>query len=108
MGSNGGIQPAKMPRQRAIQIGVARDLSKEFIKSILLIEDVTKLAHRVRDAHQILTRNPNTDAMQKLVEHLPLERPYLPYVEHDVLVRIGLAPAESGRETIDRGEAASA
>ena len=90
-------QPRKLLR-RAIQIGFSRDLSQEYVKNILLIEDVTGLSHMVKDAHMVEGGKNREEAMQKLVSLLPFERPYVPHVDHEVLVRLAIAPGEPANE----------
>jgi len=103
-----GKEPRKMLRKRAIQIGFSKSLSEKYVQSILSIEDVTNLAHRIGNAHKELAKNPKSPVMQEIIPDLPEERPYVPHVEHDVLVKLALAPGAIAEEVarIGLGKAA--
>lgn len=93
-----GKEPRKKLRKRAIQIGFSRSLSEKYVQSILSIEDVSSLARRVGNAHQQLAKNPKLSAMQEIIPSLPIERPYMPHVEPEVLVKLALAPGAVAKE----------
>jgi hypothetical protein len=88
---DGGREPRRKLRERAIQIGLKGRLSEEYVRSVTSIEDVTGLAHRVRDAHRApRTRDETADAavaaaMARLAGELPHERAYTPRCDDDVL-----------------------
>ena len=86
-----GREPRRMLRERAIQIGLSRDLSERYVGSVLQIRDVTDLAHRVGDAH---AAKDVKAAMAALLRELPYERAYLPHCEYDTLVRLGMRRQE--------------
>ena len=84
-----------MLRTRAIQIGLSRSLSEQYVQeSIISVEDVTNLAVKVGHAHKELAKNPKLPVMQSIFPYLPIERPYIPHVEQD----LALAPGESAQE----------
>ena len=83
-----GREPRKMLRERAIQIGLSRDLSERYVGTICSIQDVTRLANRVGLAHR--TKDVKA-AMMDIQDSLPVERPYLPRCAHLELVRLGMA-----------------
>lgn len=89
-----GKEPRKMLRQRAIQIGLSKKLSEQYVESILEIQDVTALANRVGAAHKRLATNPksNDEIMQSIIPDLPVERPYIPHASEQVLVNLALVP----------------
>ena len=70
--------PKKSTQQRAIQIGLKGHLSELYVSSILSIEDVTPLAHRIKEAH---SQKNETDVRRNIAElssELPEEREYTP------------------------------
>jgi len=79
---NGIMQPRKLTRKRAIQIGLSAGLSEYYVENVLSIEDVTDLAHTIKAAHE----NPIP------LVPLPKERPYMPALSVDVLVKLGMLP----------------
>mmetsp|Transcript_46675 Transcript_46675/g.122578 ORF Transcript_46675/g.122578 Transcript_46675/m.122578 type:complete len:459 (+) Transcript_46675:126-1502(+) len=83
-----GRAPRRMLRERAIQIGLSKELSHRFVASILEIHDVTDLAHRVSEAHGAKDVQA---AMADLAQELPMERPYIPQCSTSDLVRLGMA-----------------
>lgn len=83
-----GRKPRRMLRERAIQIGLSRDLSIRYVKEVVAIEDVTALARRVGTAHQFKREVDMKQAMAELQPLLPAERPYMPSCEDDVLKRL--------------------
>lgn len=94
-----GKEPRKMLRTRAIQIGFSSRLSEQYASSILSIEDVTDLARRVGDAHKTLAMNPTSDIMEAVQPYLPVERPYIPHLDNDNLLRLALAPGLEAEKT---------
>mmetsp|Transcript_71302 Transcript_71302/g.133369 ORF Transcript_71302/g.133369 Transcript_71302/m.133369 type:complete len:254 (+) Transcript_71302:59-820(+) len=89
-GKGKGIEPRKCLRDRAIQIGLSRDLSERYVQSIISIADVTALAQQVGVAHHA---KDVTVAMRELQHLLPTERPYVPHCDDETLVRLQMAPA---------------
>eukprot|EP00435_Cladocopium_sp_Y103_P040627 s1444_g11.t1 len=87
--SGDGRAPREMLRRRAIQIGLKGSLSEFYVKSVIAIEDVTELAHRVQAAH---TAADSKTAMSQLLPELPVERPYLPALPVPVLTRLRMLP----------------
>eukprot|EP00050_Salpingoeca_kvevrii_P008723 m.304716 g.304716 ORF g.304716 m.304716 type:complete len:230 (-) comp17240_c0_seq1:253-942(-) len=85
-------EPRKMPRTRAIQIGLKGALSHYFVEHALCIDDVTELAHRVGKAHQA---KDQAAAMEELRADLPDERPYLPQCPDEVLMRLAMKPGNA-------------
>jgi hypothetical protein len=79
-----GKVPRKLLRQKAIQIGLRADLSATYVSSIIAVEDVTELAHKVGQAHQ----SGSTADIAGLLVELPRERPYMPHCSRDHLVRL--------------------
>ncbi|KAL7560281.1 hypothetical protein ACA910_016581 [Epithemia clementina (nom. ined.)] len=106
-----GKEPRRMLRQRAIQIGLSNQLSEIYVKSILEIQDVTDLAHRVGQAHAILLlaktkknkNNNDENPMEVLKPDLPVERPYIPHVSHEILADLAMAPGPAADETARLG-----
>ena len=84
-------EPRKLLRERAIQIGLSRELSERFARSILAVVDVSALARRVGDAHQ---SKDVRDAMEVIRAELPTERPYVPRCLPSELVRLRLMEPE--------------
>ena len=80
-----GKTPRRMLRERAIQIGLSKELSHQFVASILQVRDVTNLAHRLGKAHA--DKNLKV-SMAALAPELPVERPYLPRCDPVVLARL--------------------
>ena len=87
--SGDGRAPREMLRRRAIQIGLKGSLSEFYVKSVIAIEDVTELAHRVQAAH---TAADSKMAMSQLLPELPVERPYMPCCPAPVLTRLRMLP----------------
>eukprot|EP00049_Salpingoeca_infusionum_P018739 m.358583 g.358583 ORF g.358583 m.358583 type:complete len:238 (-) comp18190_c0_seq1:1421-2134(-) len=83
--------PRRMYR-RAIQIGVSGALSQLYNDSIVSIEDVSELAHRVGDAHR-MQRKAST-LPDDLLADLPIESMYEPRCSETVLERLALRPGE--------------
>ena len=81
-----------MMRTRAIQIGLARDLSKYYTDHIISIQDVTNLAKRIGAAHGLKGEKATTLAMDALQTELPHERPYLPDLPPMKLLELGMLP----------------
>ena len=91
-----GKVPRRMLRERAIQIGLSRELSERFVASIIAVHDVTELAHRVGAAHKA---KDVAAAMAELSPLLPHERAYLPHCEQADLVRLQMARVEAECES---------
>ena len=90
-GKGKSTEPRKMLRERAIQIGLSRELSERFTRSILAVVDVSVLARRVGDAH----RSEDVHAaMGMLRTELPAESPYMPRCTVQELVRLRLMKAQ--------------
>lgn len=87
-----GKQPRKMLRTRAIQIGLAGDVSQLYVDSILSIQEVTDLAHRVATAHRFKSKDDRMAALRALQPDLPVERPYMPQLPDSVLTSLALLP----------------
>uniref|UniRef100_A0A7R9WRE8 DUF4291 domain-containing protein n=1 Tax=Craspedostauros australis TaxID=1486917 RepID=A0A7R9WRE8_9STRA len=86
-----GQDPRKMPMTRAIQIGLSRDVSHLYVRSIRKIEDVTELAHQVHAAHQKAVNGKDAEeAMESARVDLPQEREYVPHMELEDLRKIGM------------------
>ncbi|KAK3261636.1 hypothetical protein CYMTET_29462 [Cymbomonas tetramitiformis] len=90
-----GRTPRMLLKRRAIQIGLKDSLSKHYVDSVVCIEDVTALAHRVQEAHQAKNNEASGAAMSELLPELPVERPYMPQCSHAQLVLLGLLPGET-------------
>lgn len=84
-----GKVPRKMLRRRAIQIGLKGSLSEMYVRSVVSIEDVTELAHRIHEAHNA---TDTKSAMSHLLPELPVERPYMPSCPEPVLARLRMLP----------------
>merc|ERR1712217_42879 len=98
-----GREPREMLRQRAIQIGLPRQLSEFYVSSIISILDVTELCHSVCEAH----RSKKKDAVAAVQPYLPLERPYMPDCSEQCLVQLGMLPGQtaSAIAKVGRGKA---
>ncbi|XP_075253931.1 uncharacterized protein LOC142345646 isoform X2 [Convolutriloba macropyga] len=96
--SSEGREPRKLTRGRAIQIGLKGRLNKLYVDSIISIEDVTELSHRVQKAHSQKTEVKVREEMEKLKEDLPLERPYLPQCTRETLVELKILSDECGKK----------
>ena len=83
-----GREPRRMLRERAIQIGLSRDLSEAYVAGVLSIEDVTPLARQVGVAHGNKDERQVKAAMTALLPQLPAERPYMPSCPGEELVRL--------------------
>lgn len=78
-------EPRKIPTgDRAIQIGLGGVLAKEYVESVVSIEDVTLLARRVGEAHERGLMD------EELTKEMPDERPYVPYCPRKVLRALGM------------------
>jgi len=86
-----GREPRRMLRERAIQIGLSRDLSERYVAGVLSISDVSDLARQVGVAHRNKDEWQVKAAMTELLPQLPVERPYMPSCPEEELVRLGLA-----------------
>jgi len=89
-----GKEPRKMLRRRAIQIGFRGKLSEQYVNSVISIQDVTQLSHKVGQAHAEKGKL-SEDAMAALLPELPVERPYLPACSPSDLVRLGMMRGET-------------
>jgi len=98
-----GKEPRMLSRRRAIQIGLKARLSELYVQSVLSIQDVTALAHRIFQAH----RSKKRDAMTELLPELPNERSYMPQCSHHRLAELGMLPGETAvaLSRIGRGKA---
>lgn len=86
-GRGHSAEPRKMLSERAIQVGLSRDLSAHFVASTTSIEDVTELARRVGEAH----RERDVPAAMRVLAtevSLPYERPYTPRLPPEELDRL--------------------
>ncbi|CAE7309541.1 PAO [Symbiodinium natans] len=99
--SGDGKAPRQMLRRRAIQIGLKGSLSELYVKSVIGIEDVTALAHRVHAAH---TAADSKLAMSQLLPDLPAERPYVPCCPEPVLQRLRMLPGGGPLHAKPRGK----
>eukprot|EP00747_Dinoflagellata_sp_TGD_P210753 gnl/TRDRNA2_/TRDRNA2_84008_c0_seq2.p1 gnl/TRDRNA2_/TRDRNA2_84008_c0~~gnl/TRDRNA2_/TRDRNA2_84008_c0_seq2.p1 ORF type:complete len:280 (-),score=42.20 gnl/TRDRNA2_/TRDRNA2_84008_c0_seq2:214-999(-) len=86
----------RMMRCRAIQIGLAGSLSELYVRSVISIQEVTELAHKVGVAHKAKTK----DAMSALLPELPAERPYLPRCPESVLVKLEMLPGKQVQKRV--------
>jgi len=87
---NGIMQPRKLNRTRAIQIGLSAELSEYYVENALSVEDVTDLAHTIKVAHETHTSHENKESIP--LSRLPKERPYMPALSVDILVKLGMLP----------------
>ena len=78
---------------RAIQIGLKGMLSEQYVASVLSIEDVTALAHKVCEAH--VSGATGGAGTEMLADVLPVERPYMPDCDRAVLTDLGVLPGET-------------
>ena len=85
-----GREPRKMLYRRAIQIGLSKELSETYVDNIRAVEDVTELSHRIEKAHAILSKDNKSEVMMSFVEALPRERLYVPQLDEERLVKLGL------------------
>ena len=68
------LEPRKMLRKRAIQIGLKGSFSRLYVESIVRIEDVTDLAKMVGEAHGVKNAKARQQAIEGLAPSLPVER----------------------------------
>lgn len=123
--SDGGKEPRRLEKVRAIQIGLKEELSEYYVGSIIAVEDVTELARRVHAAHQGKLTAPPGDqnggrgrssgggkkrlsgsalmeerqrqGMALLADRLPNERAYTPIgMSQEDMVRLRLRPNSGG------------
>ena len=85
-----GREPRRMLRERAIQIGLSRDLSERYVAGALSITDVSALAQQVGVAHGAKDERQVKVAIEQLLPQLPQERPYMPLCADEVLMRLGM------------------
>lgn len=104
MMSADGKEPRKMLRRRAIQIGLAGQLSEFYVQSTISILDVTELGHEICKAH----RSKETNSMAELRASLPEERPYMPQCSEKRLEDLGMLPGKMAEALarVGRGKAA--
>jgi hypothetical protein len=93
-------EPRKMLRDRAIQIGLSKNVSQFYVDHVISIQDVTELSHLVGDAHKMMNfkgrkAQEGEAAMLALLPQLPFERSYLPHCSEEVLVNLGMLPGDS-------------
>lgn len=104
LSSDNGKEPRKMLRKRAIQIGVKGRISELYVSSILSIEDVTPLAHKVGKIHSVLTSHKlKNNPMIELLSQLPNERSYIPHCSSDTLKQLGLLPGKTADDVYGLG-----
>jgi len=108
VGEKRPTQPRKMLRKRAIQIGVAQDLSALYANSILSIQDVTELAHKVGAVHNNKKAEEFKKGMDLLQCELPTEKPYIPRCSEATLQAIGLIPGPLAAKIINIGRGRAA
>lgn len=103
-----GKEPRRCLRGRAIQIGLKGWMSELYVRSVLSIQDVTELAHRIGQAHGSKKKGAAATLMAELLPELPLERPYMPGCADWRLVELGMLPGESAMAVarLGRGRAA--
>jgi len=103
-----GGEPRKQLRGRAIQIGLKGWMSELYVSSVISIQDVTELAHRVGQAHAAKKKGATAVAMALLHAELPTERPYMPRCAEQRLVELALLPGPqaSAAARLGRGKAA--
>lgn len=113
-GSNGRVQwdpgrdleswdgkvPRELLRDRAIQIGLKGSISELYVRSVVSIQDVTRLGQRLKEAHAAKSK----DAMQEIRSDLPTERPYLPCCKEDVLKRLQMLPGTRVPKPVRKGK----
>eukprot|EP00531_Pseudo-nitzschia_arenysensis_P004940 CAMPEP_0116114558 /NCGR_PEP_ID=MMETSP0329-20121206/44_1 /TAXON_ID=697910 /ORGANISM="Pseudo-nitzschia arenysensis, Strain B593" /LENGTH=261 /DNA_ID=CAMNT_0003607945 /DNA_START=31 /DNA_END=816 /DNA_ORIENTATION=+ len=100
----GRLEPRKLPRTRAIQIGMSGTLSEYYVSNLLSVEDVTELAHQIYDMHRMSRKKKgkktqkNEDEIQAL-QGMALynEKPYLSSSDKKHLVRLGMLPGEPAK-----------
>jgi hypothetical protein len=97
------VQPRRMLRTRAIQIGLAEILSEYYVDHIISIEDVTNLAHKVAKAHRLNGDKATHAAMEDLRTELPNEQPYLPLLPLETLRNLALLPGPAADEVAQLG-----
>eukprot|EP00121_Abeoforma_whisleri_P016186 Awhi_evm1s14862 len=90
-------EPNKMQKTRAIQIGIKGKISELYVDSIVSIQDVSQLAHRVHEAHKEKSLKKLKIKMNELLLDLPNERAYMPLCSNDVLERLGMLPGETAK-----------
>jgi len=109
LSTDNGKEPRKMLRKRAIQIGVKGRISELYVSSILSIEDVTSLAHKVGNVHSTMTSHKShTNPMVELLQHLPNETAYTPKCSASTLKQLGLAPGKTADDVFGLGRGKSA
>mmetsp|Transcript_6118 Transcript_6118/g.14852 ORF Transcript_6118/g.14852 Transcript_6118/m.14852 type:complete len:263 (+) Transcript_6118:73-861(+) len=94
--AKGRLEPRKLPRTRAIQIGMRGTLSEFYVSNLISVEDVTDLAHKVYSVHNDMRNNRAKEAKIQAFQDVSLqtERPYFPSCDMRHLVRLGMLPGE--------------
>uniref|UniRef100_A0A7S0UIY9 DUF4291 domain-containing protein n=1 Tax=Pseudo-nitzschia delicatissima TaxID=44447 RepID=A0A7S0UIY9_9STRA len=94
--NKGRLEPRKLPRTRAIQIGMRGTLSEFYVSNLISVEDVTYLAHKVYNVHNGMRNNRAKGAKMQAFQDVRLqtERPYFPSCDMRHLVRLGMFPGE--------------
>lgn len=95
-----GRAPRELLRDRAIQIGLKGANSELYVQSVVSIQDVTNLGHRLKEAHAAKSK----DAMALIRADLPRERPYLPCCEEAVLKRLQMLPGVRAPKPVRKGK----
>ena len=104
LSTDNGKEPRKMLRKRAIQIGVKGRISELYVSSVLSIEDVTPLAHKVGDIHSTMTSHKSqTNPMDELLSQLPNETAYMPRCSIRTLEQLGLSPGKTANDVFGLG-----
>mmetsp|Transcript_28345 Transcript_28345/g.83405 ORF Transcript_28345/g.83405 Transcript_28345/m.83405 type:complete len:293 (-) Transcript_28345:217-1095(-) len=96
-------EPRRMLRRRAIQIGLAGNLSEHYANQILSIEDVSDLAREVGSAHGLKKDEDVASAMDDLRSRLPDERQYLPDLPKSKLIELAMLPGPAAERVAQLG-----
>jgi len=108
-------EPRKMLNKRAIQIGTKGPISEFYVNSILSIQDVTALAHKVGIAHGVLIdnggviekNNKHNNSIHfddKLLKELPEEKKYMPHCKKSVLENLAMEPGKTADDVAKIGK----
>ena len=96
--SKGKLEPRKIPRIRAIQIGLRGTLSEYYVDNLLSVEDVTDLAQQIYNQHALMRSNNLMEREQGEAEirelEMTSEKPYLSSCDKEALMRLGMLPGE--------------
>jgi len=102
--------PRRSYKRRDIQIGVKGKLNEMYVASVISIQDVTDLAHKLQEAHSqrsekevgfVAHFNENLplskvkEKVEELEQELPVERMYMPSCSKEKLLELRLVPEES-------------